>query len=114
MSITCLPLDCVDGDTDVFGSVVSNVNHETAVSLLCWSELFTLPPLSTFLLSDMTKFSLLVDHTGMSIHQTSNHIFALCACIVNTENAYMSSVCLHCVTVYACLLEWTLIDDMYM
>ena len=73
MSIIHISLDCVYGDIDVFGNVVCNVQHETAVSLLCWSELFTLPPLSTFLLSDMTKFSLLVDHTGTS--------YAIAVCI---------------------------------
>ena len=89
MSIIHIFLDCVDGDVDVFGNVVCNVQHETAASLLCWSELFTLPPLSTFLLSDMTKFSLLVDHTGTSYAIAEHRLHSLyclrkvlCSCIV--------------------------------
>ena len=57
--------DSISDHVDVFGRVVTNGNSAAAISLKCWSEVFSIPPHSSFLLSDITKLSLLVDHTGV-------------------------------------------------
>lgn len=58
------PLDQCDSDLDVIGKMVANTSTEVAVSIRCWAEVFNIPPLSTFLLSDVSKLPLLVEHAG--------------------------------------------------
>ena len=58
-------VDQCDLDVDVVGKVVTNTRSEAAISVRCWAEVYFVPPLSSFLLSDLSKLSVLVGHAGM-------------------------------------------------
>ena len=77
-------IDQCNSDVDVIGKVVTNTRSEAAVSVRCWAELYSIPPLSSFLLSDIRKLSVLVDHTGMYMYSQvcqGCEVGRICTCI---------------------------------